>query len=266
MIYKGAIRAFHGLATLYNLTRHLFAGCALYVCVLLFFASQLCAADKVRVYDEASLLNDEQRAALQLRLEQASAEFHTDLFVLTSPDIGDMTPKQYAENFFWGSSHGTEGESGVVLVINMIGRDVWIATFGRAIHTFAREISAMIDALTPPLAAGEYAVAFDKFADFMRTPLLERPDYFQRVLLTFRDWPHYVIAAIVAFIVTLLLSFNARGKRLVTNKTYEVPDSFKLTEAQDRYLRTTRTRTKVSDSSSSSSSSSSRSSGGGGKF
>ncbi len=234
----------------------------------IFITTPAGASAKQRVFDNGSLLSEEEIVTIQQVLDRVSADYDTDLFILTSTSLNGVTPKKHAEDFFWGNNHGTRDESGVVLVVDMGERDVWMATFGRAIQTFEPEVQTIISGITPDLTAARYSDAFLKFSSYMEKPLLEitKPTYLEYVKKMATNWPAYIIALLAALISTGVLSFNLKGAKLVTNKTYEVPDSFVLSETRDTYLRTTTTRTKVSSSSSGSSSGGRSSGGGGGKF
>ncbi|MDA3899903.1 MAG: TPM domain-containing protein [Spirochaetes bacterium] len=224
-------------------------------------------AAKTRIYDAGSLLSDDEKAEIEKTLERVSTDYDTDLFILTSQSLGGITPKRHAEDFFWGNGHGTRDDSGVVLVIDMGERDVWIATFGRAIQTFENDIQKIISDITPDLTNANYAESFRKFSQQMEKPLQEItvPTFKDEIIKMSKQWPPYAIALALSLIITIGLSLNFRGKKLVTNKTYEVKDSFVLSESLDTYLRTTTTRSKISSSSGSSSGGRS-SGGGGGKF
>ncbi|MBN2771371.1 MAG: TPM domain-containing protein [Spirochaetes bacterium] len=240
----------------------------LFLITALFITAPAGAAAKQRVFDNGSLLSEEELVTVQQTLDRVSADYDTDLFILTSTSLNGVTPKKHAEDFFWGNNHGTRDESGVVLVVDMGERDVWMATFGRAIQTFEPDVQTIISGITPDLTSARYSDAFLKFSSYMEKPLLEitKPTYLEYVKKMATNWPAYIIALLAALISTGVLSFNLKGAKLVTNKTYEVPDSFVLSETRDTYLRTTTTRTKVSSSSSGSSSGGRSSGGGGGKF
>ncbi len=236
-----------------------------------------------RVMDGANLLTDAERAALTVRLEQLRDHLHMDVAIVTVQSLDGKSVMEYADDFYDTCRYGYgSNRDGLLLLINMEGRDRYISTCGSAITAFTDAGIAYIgDQIAPQLTDGDYAAAFEHFAklceQFVQQANTGAP--YDRGSLPREPlsavW--IVIALIVGFVVAKSVVGGMKGQlRSVraqgTAAGYVRANSLHLDRSQERFLYHTVTKTPKPKQNSSSGSSTHRSSsgtthgGGGGKF
>jgi len=242
--------------------------------------------------DEAKLLGGAEAAALEAKLQELSDKWDNDIVILTVNSIGSKTPMEYADDYFDYNGYGraTTGDirdgDGLLLLINMEERDWWVSTKGHAIFAFT---DAGIEFLGKRLVAdglsdGDYAVAFDGFADwcdkFFARAETGKPYDKGRLPKTSADVGVLMFFAFVGgLIVAWIVTKGMKGKLKTVQKKqlaadYVRPGSLQVAYANEQFLYKNVTRVKQETSSSSggggssthSSSSGSSHGGGGGKF
>lgn len=112
------------------------------------------------VTDDAGLLTDTQRAGLQEAITEAEQQTGWDLYAVTTLDAGGKSAQAYADDFFDSSSGGG---SGVVLLIDMDNREIYISTAGEAIRYLTdRRIDTILDNAYGYVSEGDYADCFSE--------------------------------------------------------------------------------------------------------
>ena len=128
-----------------------------------------------RVDDGASLLMSVPREALDARARELSLQYRFDLVIVTRRGLGGKTPMDYADDCFNDGGYGWRDEEsdnirsgyGMLLLIDMQGRDIWISTKGdegRAIFPDSR-VNRIYEAIRPQMSSGDYSGAFTRFLD-----------------------------------------------------------------------------------------------------
>lgn len=213
-----------------------------------------------RLMDEAELLSKEEARAVELELQALARDHGKDIFVVTGTNNPEPSAEQFAETFYRRPFMGDIDRTGLILVIDMGRREMYVKTFGAEIERLQAHIDPILDAMAEDLSAENPAGAIATFIKAAKPLPLD-----QAVLEMAMNPVPYGIALVLALLVTIILSINRRGTITVNTTTYQVPGSFRLTRDEDIFLRTDVSRTKISSSSSGSSSSGSGSSGGGGR-
>ena len=126
-------------------------------------------AEDRRLYDFAGLLSEEDNAAVEQELAQVSEKIGMDVIVLTSANKGGKTLREYADDFYDEGGFGTGKErSGIVILIDMEDRTVYMSTCGKAIDYYNDDriyaITDGDDQLYDYLAAGNYRKAVERIA------------------------------------------------------------------------------------------------------
>lgn len=128
-------------------------------CALLLAAPALAAASP-QVYDLGGYFTADEAASL----EAACADFREttglDIGIVTTNDANGKLEQEYADDFYEENGFGTDGAySGLLLLIDMEHRGVWITTEGEAIRYFTDErIEKMYDeVIDSHLADGDFA-------------------------------------------------------------------------------------------------------------
>lgn len=214
------------------------------------------------VFDDADLLSDEEELALEEKLADLSNKHHAQIVVCTiesmdGGDIDEFLGFLYDEmEFGYGDNH-----DGVLLLVCMDPREYRILSNGFAGEAIdSGDIDAIGDAIVSDLSDGNYAAAFDEFAD--------QCDYYLDGYINgfpFNFGKNLLICLVIGIIAGVVVAFILKGQLKTVRKQnqaniYVKPGSMQVTVHNDFFLYRDVTRTKKE---SSSSSGSSRSTGGG---
>lgn len=119
-----------------------------------------------KVYDQANLLTDAQRAELQSECLRVARSLSVDVVLLTVADAGGRSAMEVADDFYddhafgYDAPHGT----GILLLIDMDNRMAWISTSGDAIYYFTdARIERVLDRVFAFLPDGDYYQSFQAF-------------------------------------------------------------------------------------------------------
>ncbi|MBQ3094093.1 MAG: TPM domain-containing protein [Clostridia bacterium] len=231
------------------------------VCALLVTVS----AAPARVVDGADLLTTAEEAALTAKLDTISETYQCDVVVATTDSTDGMDVETYTANFYDENGYGFgEYHDGVVLMISMEYRDWWIIGTGLGSEAVdATTIEWIGDAMVDDLSEGDYAAAFDTFAN-------ECEYYINGTIngFPFAFGMNLGIAVVVGFVVALIVTGIMRGqlksvRQQAAAAEYVKAGSMHVTESRDYFLYRNVTRSAKSTSSSSGGSGGGRSSGGG---
>lgn len=245
--------------------------------VLTIFVLPVSAASP-RLADDAELLSDTERAAIEKQLDELSAQYSLDVVIVTVSSTGSRSPMEYADDYFDYNDYAPDG---VLLLVSMEEGDWWISTTGYGIQAFTDAGIAYIGKnIVPYLSDGEYAEAFSVFADLCDQFLSQakKGDPFDTHNLPKEPFK-LVRNAIIALVIGLTAAFFATGsmkKKLksVVQKAqandYVTPGSLRITQSRDFHLYTHLDRVEKAQTSGGSSTHTSSSGtthgGGGGKF
>lgn len=244
----------------------------LFIVLLLNLSTGVFSKNPESVKDFLNYLTKDEVDSLQKQIDQIKSSTMLDVVIVITDDTKGKSSMAYADDYYDYNNYGIDSEhSGLLLLINMENRELWISTVGKAIDKFNdARISKMSDRIYTHLSQNKYyngCVTFLKDIVNYTTP----STYLNRVkTLIFSFWV-YIGALVISILVTVLLSLSSKGKNTTNHLTYEYGNSFNLVESRDDFLRETTTRTKIQSSSSSGSgssthrSSSGRRHGGGGR-
>lgn len=122
---------------------------------------------ETRVYDDAGLFSVDQTDTLESEISNLKKELCIDLVIVTTSNAQGKSAREYADDFYdnGGFGVGTE-KSGVLFLIDMDNREVYISTCGAVIDylTDAR-IERMLDRIQPKAKAGDYGGAAAAFLE-----------------------------------------------------------------------------------------------------
>lgn len=221
-------------------------------------------AEEYFLYDEAELLSDSDEAALEKKLADISGTYNAQIVICTiaSMDGGDIDKFDDYLYDTMGFGYG-DNHDGVMLLVCMDPREYRILSNGFAgVAIDEDDIDSIGDVIVSDLSDGNYADAFEGFADQCDYYLDGHVNGFP-----FRFGKNLVIALVIGIAVGLIVSFVLKGQLKSVRKqdkanVYVKPGSMNVTTRSDIFLYRDVTRSKKS-SSSSSSGGGSRSSGGG---
>jgi uncharacterized protein len=247
-----------------------------------------------KVYDKAELFSEMQREELEKNTSDMSERLKLDIVIVTTNSNEGKTSRAYADDFFDQNGFGYGGsEDGLLLLINMEDREVYISTCGKAIQYFTDErINSTLDKVYTYLTDGNYsegAAAFLKEVEYYvqqgipsnqykqdestgriydrysEKPVNKKADLGKLILICFG------IAFAAGGITVGVMAMNNRGTLSINQDTYLDKNSFNIVSSEDRHYDTRVTHVTISNNSSNSgkstthSSSSGRSHGGGGR-
>ena len=234
------------------------------VVMLLMSSMQVMAAENV--VDNASLLTDEQAASLEKTIDDMRESIKLDTVIVTVDSTDGKSAMAYADDFYdyGGYGYGTRAD-GLLLLVDMGGRVVWISTTGEAIDKYGDAvIERMVDHVTSELSAGNYYAACLAFLKDVKS----KATFTGRFMDMFLNPVVILLALALGFGATLIATFMNRSKVTVTSQTYETPDSFMMLSNEDSFSHEHVTRVRIQKSSGGGGSthrgSSGRSHGGGG--
>lgn len=121
------------------------------------------------VYDEDDLLTDEEEEALQEKLEKIGEEHDIQLAVVTVDTYSQYSLEEFADDIMdsgeLGMKRGNDDDA-ILLAVCMKDRECHPSTRGKGIQiiTDSNE-DELVDKFASYLGSGDYAKAFDRFAD-----------------------------------------------------------------------------------------------------
>lgn len=238
------------------------------------------AAALPRLVDDADLLADYEETAILSMLDEISERQDMDIVIVTANTLHGKSPMAYADDFFDYNGYGMGySYDGVLLLVSMEDRDVYISTSGYGITAFTDAgIEWILDAIINDLSSGFYADAFETFAeecDYYISQAkngqpIDTEGYYESSDPGFR----FLVAAVIGLIAALIVTGSMKGQlKSIAQQTagaYLKNGSFQLTDSRELFLyrnvtRTVRQTESSGGGSSTHHSSSGRSHGGGGR-
>ena len=242
------------------------------------------AREYERLMDMADLLTEEEEEELIATLDEISERQNLEIVVVTAENLeGYSDGQEYTDDLYEYCDFGYgDGRDGIMLLLDMDGRDWYISTQGYGITAFPdAAITYLGNEMKEDLSAGNYAAAFRIYAadcDQMITRARDGNPFSKK------DLPHkplsplalpicLVIGLVAAFIT--VNSMKAKLKTVHSQKAaadYVKKGSMQLTAQQDLFLYNKIDRVKKEEKSSSGDSTTHKSSsgtthgGGRGKF
>lgn len=222
------------------------------------------ASDSTFVVDGADLLTGAEETALSAKLQNLSQTYSAQIVVATIGSLDGADVEDYTRAFYDTMDLGYGGnDDGILLLVAMDVREFRILSMGAVEDAiYDGRIDTISDAISSDLSDGDYADAFDEFAD--------RCEYYLDGYVNgfpFDFGENLVIALVIGLVAGLIVAFVLKAqlksvRRQNQADVYVKPGSMKLTASHDLFLYRNVSRTKK-ESSSSSRSRSSRNIGGG---
>lgn len=213
------------------------------LCVILalLLAVPAYAADsQPRILDKADLLTAEEEAVLEEVSYQFCVENSLDAVILTVNDLGGKSISTFADNWYDQNGYGVGTDSsGLILVVSMAERELYISTCGEAINRLNdRELDGIIGEISYDLSDGSYFSAFIVFFDAVERNL----DYDSGAVNSGEapkiNWLlSILIGAVAAAITVMIMSGTMNTKRKQHSAgDYVRQGSYDLKNRQDIFL------------------------------
>ena len=211
----------------------------------------------VYVFDNADLLSAQQDADLNGKLLEVSKEHNTQILVVTVDALDTIWIDDYAEQIYdtMGFGYG-ETKDGVLLLVCMNPREYRILSNGHAADAIDYDqIDAIGDAIVSYLSDGDYADAFQEFADrcayYLDVYVNGVPFNFGKKLLI-----SVIVGLVIGLIVVFILWSQLKSVHMQNQaNAYVKQGSMHITTHNDIYLYRNVTRRKREKESSNSGSS-----------
>ena len=232
------------------------------------------------VVDNAGLLTEEERNALEIRLEHLSSDYNFTVCLVTESAMSGEDSETTAGDIYDNSNYGMgEGKDGLLLYISMDPREYYFLANGHGTVAFNDNgLMHMEDAVVDYLKEGKYNEAFTAYANAAEELL----NYEEVEGEPYDKLPEGTIlfVAIVSLLISLIIALICTAVRSRKMKTVRSQDSaanyvkagsMNMDYSRDVFLYSTVTKTKKPEpendhSSSSSSGGGSSRSGRGGSF
>lgn len=245
-----------------------------------------------RVCDMAGLLSASEKEELEEVLGKISEEYKLDLVAVTANDTEGKTSEEYADDFFDYGGYGYGDDyDGVLLLINMELRELYIGTSGRGIEIVTDYgIKHLLDCIYPYAADGDYATVIREFANVCEDLAYEAENgdpydtyypngyggenddiyvsYDESYKEPFPVFKYLIFAVIIGFIAAFIVTGVMKGQLKSVKKQYFASGyvtggGLELTEHRDTFLYSNVIRTAIPQNTSSGGSSMRTASGGG---
>lgn len=135
------------------------------LCAGLFFGINInTKAQTENIYDLAELLTGEEEEILQKYAEDFSESWSMNFLVVTTEDTDGKSTVAYADDFYDGKYPEDTEEDGILYLIDMEHRQIYVSTCGSAIRYLTDDrIDRILDAAYEEAADGDYFGTFEAF-------------------------------------------------------------------------------------------------------
>ncbi len=201
-----------------------------------------------RLIDEADLLSNGEERNLLGQLDSISEKRQVDVVVVTVDSLDGYSPMQFADDFYDYNDYGFgESKDGILLLVSMEDRDWHMTTTGFGITAFTDAgLDYMADQFVPYLSDGDYAEAFETFAElcdeFVQQARTGRPyDIGNMPRGSFNFGTKLIVSLIIGFVSALIATGVMRGslksiRPQPSAASYVRNGSMQVTEHGDMFL------------------------------
>lgn len=244
-----------------------------------------------KIYDYANLLTDEQETNLYNEVQEYINSYQMDMAIVTIEENNKTSAMAYADDFYDYNNFGIgANKSGVLFLIDMQNREMWISTTGYAIRIYTdSRIDNILDYTYSKISIEDYNGCVEQFIKYAKyyanlgssasntgsSQSINGSTNYNKSkynFLYFAKTPFIIsLIATVVFIIIGLTSHKKPKKQQYAN--LYISSGIKLNKQLDNFVNQYVTKTKIETSSSGSSGghssthsgSSGRSHGGGGR-
>lgn len=208
------------------------------------------------VIDNAGLLSDSEKAELSQKLENLKNELQFDIAVVTTNSTEGKDIQSYAEDYYdYGGFGYGEGLVGTLIVLDMGSSEVYMTVTEQGSRFTDDKIDSVTESMLADLQNGDYAAAFNVFADSVKkfasyeqaeNDYVYAGDYdydydsdYSDEDITLGDCVIIAVIGglIIALCVTLPMVFSLKSVKAHSGaKNYQRAGSFSLTLSTERFL------------------------------
>lgn len=215
-----------------------------------------------KIYDFAELLTPSEEEELYIEIEKFIEKYKLDMVIVTINENNKGSSTNYADDFYDYNDFGIgQQNNGVLFLIDMDTRTMWISTTGKAIKVYSdSKIDSILDYTYNKISiqdyygcASEFIVYANKYANsFLGTGAK---------ILKVSIFPIIITIIIVIVGLSKHKTVHIQNSAKMYAKSIDGKDGLVLTKNQDKYITSHTSRTRRESSSGSGSSTHSGSSG-----
>ncbi len=197
------------------------------------------------VIDYADLLTDEEEQNLAGYLYDIEERQQCSVIILTLDSLGYRSAMEYADDFYDYKGYGYgDDHSGVILLLSMENRDYWFGTTGSAIGTFSdSDQGDIIDSCLSYISGGDYYNGFVTFAEECDKELTRT--YEAGIFTTQKFLLRLLIGFGLALIPLFIFIAQLKNVHRQSGASDYAVGGLKLTRQDDRFIRSSITKTKI---------------------
>lgn len=121
-------------------------------------------AEEIFVYDQADLLTAQEEEELERLAKEYSENWNMNFLVVTTEDTEGKSSMEYADDFYDACFPEASEEDGVLYLIDMDNREIYLSTSGEAIRYLTdSRIDRILDEAFEKVADGDYYGTFVEF-------------------------------------------------------------------------------------------------------
>ncbi len=233
-----------------------------------------------RVIDDADLLMGTEEMRLLSKFDEIADTAQVDVIVVTVNTLEGQTPQAYADDLYDYNDFGLgDKKDGILLLVSMEDRDVYISTTGSCIDIFGDGVwdESILNRIRPYLSDGKYFEAFELYASLCELHISPEtsdgiPDGYDYNYDYNYDYDYdynydydydynsnyrpkrgpdlkwipisIVIGMVISFIIMSVFRSQLKSvHRKPAARDYQIPGSMQITEQSDMYLYSHVTRT-----------------------
>ncbi len=221
-----------------------------------------------RVIDDADLLMGTEEMRLLAKFDEIADTAQFDVIVVTVNTLEGQTPQAYADDLYDYNDFGLgDKKDGILLLVSMEDRDVYISTTGSGIDIFGDGVwdESILNRILPYLSDGRYFEAFELYASLCELHISPETsdgipdgydydyDYNYDYNSNYRpergpDLKWIPISIVIGMVISFVIMSVFRSQlksvhRKPAARDYQIPGSMQVTEQSDMYLYSHVTRT-----------------------
>lgn len=201
-----------------------------------------------KVYDFADLFSDNEEEKLYENIKNYISETNIDIAIVTIDENNKSSAMAYADDFYDYNDFGVGNSyDGILFLIDMDNREMWISTTGKAINLYQSDIDSILDSCYSYISSQQYYECANEF-------ISESYDVY--VLDKVGGWfIGFLIAIIASILIPTIFCLVNKAKhkaiKLATHAdSYLDKSSVVITNSKDHFVRTHTSRIAKASSSS----------------
>lgn len=207
-------------------------------------AAQQTSGNAGGIFDGADLLTDSEEQALKEKLSKYAEKYEADIAIVTTADAGGQTAQAYADAYAekLGQSMTADEYPGILFLIDMDNREIYIATQGKAIGWYdEKRIDKILDNCYDHIIEGEYKATCGAFLKGIRDYMGREAGRSARMDI-FGVLIRLVIALVVGAAATFAMVHKRGGRVTTSAATYFNAAQSHLNGKEDHFINRTVTR------------------------